>query len=85
MHIFLWILKCYNVSRERKKKEKVHRKEKSRSRSVSPQAFRGRNTAMDAQEALARRYCSILGCFHTWSLLTIFVKSVWFCLIFCAV
>ncbi|XP_055742955.1 arginine/serine-rich coiled-coil protein 2-like [Salvelinus fontinalis] len=43
-------------SRERKKKnEKVHRKEKSRSRSVSPQAFRGRNTAMDAQEALARR------------------------------
>uniref|UniRef100_A0A8C7F3I9 Arginine/serine-rich coiled-coil protein 2 n=1 Tax=Oncorhynchus kisutch TaxID=8019 RepID=A0A8C7F3I9_ONCKI len=38
-----------------RKKEKVHRKEKSRSRSVSPQAFRGRNTAMDAQEALARR------------------------------
>ncbi|KAJ7994280.1 hypothetical protein DPEC_G00264250 [Dallia pectoralis] len=43
-------------SRERKKKtEKVRRKEKSRSRSVSPPAFRGRNTAMDAQEALARR------------------------------
>ncbi|XP_021461735.1 arginine/serine-rich coiled-coil protein 2 isoform X1 [Oncorhynchus mykiss] len=43
-------------SRERKKKtDKVRRKEKSRSRSVSPPAFRGRNTAMDAQEALARR------------------------------
>nr|XP_046203252.1 arginine/serine-rich coiled-coil protein 2-like isoform X2 [Oncorhynchus gorbuscha]XP_046203253.1 arginine/serine-rich coiled-coil protein 2-like isoform X2 [Oncorhynchus gorbuscha]XP_046203254.1 arginine/serine-rich coiled-coil protein 2-like isoform X2 [Oncorhynchus gorbuscha] len=42
--------------RERKKKtDKVRRKEKSRSRSVSPPAFRGRNTAMDAQEALARR------------------------------
>ncbi|KAG7480987.1 hypothetical protein MATL_G00062050 [Megalops atlanticus] len=41
-------------SRERKKRsEKVRRK--SRSRSVSPPAFRGRNTAMDAQEALARR------------------------------
>ncbi|XP_068994706.1 arginine/serine-rich coiled-coil protein 2 [Embiotoca jacksoni] len=41
-------------SRERKKKgEKVRRK--SRSRSVNPPAFRGRNTAMDAQEALARR------------------------------
>ncbi|XP_024130779.1 arginine/serine-rich coiled-coil protein 2 isoform X2 [Oryzias melastigma] len=41
-------------SRERKKKiEKVARK--SRSRSVSPVIFRGRNTAMDAQEALARR------------------------------
>ncbi|XP_004072400.1 arginine/serine-rich coiled-coil protein 2 isoform X1 [Oryzias latipes] len=41
-------------SRERKKKiEKVIRK--SRSRSVSPIIFRGRNTAMDAQEALARR------------------------------
>uniref|UniRef100_A0A3B3B6F5 Arginine/serine-rich coiled-coil protein 2 n=1 Tax=Oryzias melastigma TaxID=30732 RepID=A0A3B3B6F5_ORYME len=38
---------------ERKKKiEKVARK--SRSRSVSPVIFRGRNTAMDAQEALAR-------------------------------
>uniref|UniRef100_A0A3P9L701 Arginine/serine-rich coiled-coil protein 2 n=1 Tax=Oryzias latipes TaxID=8090 RepID=A0A3P9L701_ORYLA len=38
---------------ERKKKiEKVIRK--SRSRSVSPIIFRGRNTAMDAQEALAR-------------------------------
>ncbi|KAL0979387.1 hypothetical protein UPYG_G00184410 [Umbra pygmaea] len=48
-------------SRERKKKtEKVRRKEKSRSRSVSPPAFRGRNTAMDAQEALARRYRSSL-------------------------
>ncbi|XP_041793718.1 arginine/serine-rich coiled-coil protein 2 isoform X1 [Chelmon rostratus] len=41
-------------SRERKKRsEKVRRK--SRSRSVNPPAFRGRNTAMDAQEALARR------------------------------
>ncbi|XP_038151432.1 arginine/serine-rich coiled-coil protein 2 [Cyprinodon tularosa] len=41
-------------SRERKKRiEKVHRK--SLSRSVSPLVFRGRNTAMDAQEALARR------------------------------
>ncbi|XP_062399307.1 arginine/serine-rich coiled-coil protein 2 isoform X2 [Sardina pilchardus] len=42
-------------SRERKKRtEKVRRK--SRSRTASPPAFRGRNTAMDAQEALARRY-----------------------------
>ncbi|XP_040011800.1 arginine/serine-rich coiled-coil protein 2 isoform X2 [Xiphias gladius] len=41
-------------SRERKKRsEKVRRK--SQSRSVNPPAFRGRNTAMDAQEALARR------------------------------
>ncbi|XP_076007036.1 arginine/serine-rich coiled-coil protein 2 isoform X3 [Genypterus blacodes] len=41
-------------SRERKKRiEKVRRK--SRSVSVSPPAFRGRNAAMDAQEALARR------------------------------
>ncbi|KAL4646608.1 arginine/serine-rich coiled-coil protein 2-like [Arapaima gigas] len=41
-------------SRERRKRtEKLRRK--SRSRSVSPPAFRGRNTAMDAQEALARR------------------------------
>ncbi|KAM4576591.1 arginine/serine-rich coiled-coil protein 2 [Odontesthes bonariensis] len=41
-------------SRERKKRvEKVHKK--SRSRSASPVIFRGRNTAMDAQEALARR------------------------------
>nr|XP_046243464.1 arginine/serine-rich coiled-coil protein 2 isoform X2 [Scatophagus argus] len=41
-------------SRERKKRsEKVRRK--SRSRSVNSPAFRGRNTAMDAQEALARR------------------------------
>uniref|UniRef100_A0A3B3U9S6 Arginine/serine-rich coiled-coil protein 2 n=1 Tax=Poecilia latipinna TaxID=48699 RepID=A0A3B3U9S6_9TELE len=41
-------------SRERKKRvEKVHRK--SLSRSISPLVFRGRNTAMDAQEALARR------------------------------
>ncbi|XP_015221577.1 arginine/serine-rich coiled-coil protein 2 isoform X3 [Lepisosteus oculatus] len=42
--------------RERKKRvEKVRRYSRSRSRSVSPPAFRGRNTAMDAQEALARR------------------------------
>ncbi|XP_063346044.1 arginine/serine-rich coiled-coil protein 2 isoform X1 [Pelmatolapia mariae] len=41
-------------SREHKKRtEKVRRK--SRSRTPSPPAFRGRNTAMDAQEALARR------------------------------
>ncbi|XP_048045656.1 arginine/serine-rich coiled-coil protein 2 isoform X2 [Megalobrama amblycephala] len=41
-------------SREKKKRtEKARRK--SRSRSVSPVTFRGRNTAMDAQEALARR------------------------------
>ncbi|KAM3611208.1 uncharacterized protein V6R79_014940 [Siganus canaliculatus] len=41
-------------SRDRKKRgEKVRRK--SRSRSANPPAFRGRNTAMDAQEALARR------------------------------
>ncbi|XP_019956520.1 arginine/serine-rich coiled-coil protein 2 isoform X1 [Paralichthys olivaceus] len=41
-------------SRERKKRtEKVRRK--SRSRSVNPPLLRGRNTAMDAQEALARR------------------------------
>ncbi|XP_034451078.1 arginine/serine-rich coiled-coil protein 2 isoform X4 [Hippoglossus hippoglossus] len=41
-------------SRERKKRtEKVRRK--SRSRSVNPPVLRGRNTAMDAQEALARR------------------------------
>ncbi|XP_051545644.1 arginine/serine-rich coiled-coil protein 2 isoform X2 [Myxocyprinus asiaticus] len=41
-------------SREKKKRmDKVRRK--SRSGSVSPVTFRGRNTAMDAQEALARR------------------------------
>ncbi|XP_062237884.1 arginine/serine-rich coiled-coil protein 2 isoform X2 [Platichthys flesus] len=41
-------------SRERKKRtEKVRRK--SRSRSVNPPVLRGRDTAMDAQEALARR------------------------------
>lgn len=46
--------KSRSKSRERKKRvEKVRRK--SRSRSASPPAFRGRNTAMDAQEALARR------------------------------
>ncbi|KAM9858101.1 arginine/serine-rich coiled-coil protein 2 [Aulostomus maculatus] len=41
-------------SREHKKRtEKVRRR--SRSGSVNPPTFRGRNTAMDAQEALARR------------------------------
>ncbi|XP_060927418.1 arginine/serine-rich coiled-coil protein 2 isoform X3 [Limanda limanda] len=41
-------------SRERKKRtEKVRRK--SRSRSVNPPVLRGRDTAMDAQEALSRR------------------------------
>ncbi|KAJ8380269.1 hypothetical protein SKAU_G00010470 [Synaphobranchus kaupii] len=46
--------KSRSKSRERKKRpDKVRRK--SRSRSPSPPAFRGRNTAMDAQEALARR------------------------------
>ncbi|XP_033946203.1 arginine/serine-rich coiled-coil protein 2 isoform X1 [Pseudochaenichthys georgianus] len=46
--------KSRSKSRERKKRsEKVLRK--SRSRSVNPPAFRGRNPAMDAQEALARR------------------------------
>ncbi|KAJ8394317.1 hypothetical protein AAFF_G00047240 [Aldrovandia affinis] len=49
-------------SRERKKRsEKVRAHSRSRSRSVSPVVFRGRNTAMDAQEALARRYYS---CFN---------------------
>ncbi|XP_058850469.1 arginine/serine-rich coiled-coil protein 2-like isoform X4 [Acipenser ruthenus] len=43
-------------SRERKKRtEKARRYSRSRSRTASPPAFRGRNTAMDAQEALARR------------------------------
>ncbi|CAJ1068191.1 arginine/serine-rich coiled-coil protein 2 isoform X2 [Xyrichtys novacula] len=41
-------------SRERKKRSEKVRK-RSRSRSVNTPAFRGRNTAMDAQEALARR------------------------------
>uniref|UniRef100_A0A8C1XC99 Arginine/serine-rich coiled-coil protein 2 n=1 Tax=Cyprinus carpio TaxID=7962 RepID=A0A8C1XC99_CYPCA len=41
-------------SREKKKRSEKARK-KSRSRSASPVTFRGRNTAMDAQEALARR------------------------------
>ncbi|XP_026101987.1 arginine/serine-rich coiled-coil protein 2 isoform X3 [Carassius auratus] len=41
-------------SREKKKRLEKARK-KSRSRSASPVTFRGRNTAMDAQEALARR------------------------------
>ncbi|XP_059719166.1 arginine/serine-rich coiled-coil protein 2 isoform X2 [Haemorhous mexicanus] len=43
-------------SRERKKRiEKPRRFSRSHSRSPSPPPFRGRNTAMDAQEALARR------------------------------
>lgn len=41
-------------SREKKKRTEKSRK-KSHSPSVSPVTFRGRNTAMDAQEALARR------------------------------
>lgn len=42
--------------RERKKRiEKPRRFSRSHSRSPSPPPFRGRNTAMDAQEALARR------------------------------
>lgn len=46
--------RSHSKSREKKKRtEKTKRR--SRSRSVSPVAFRGRNTAMDAQEALARR------------------------------
>ncbi|XP_032165723.1 arginine/serine-rich coiled-coil protein 2 isoform X4 [Mustela erminea] len=43
-------------SRERKKRiEKPRRFSRSLSRTPSPPPFRGRNTAMDAQEALARR------------------------------
>ncbi|XP_037536312.1 arginine/serine-rich coiled-coil protein 2 isoform X1 [Nematolebias whitei] len=46
--------KSRSRSKDRKKRsEKVNKK--SRSRSVSPLIFRGRNKAMDAQEALARR------------------------------
>lgn len=54
-------LRCYSDSvildyRERKKRiEKPRRFSRSHSRSPSPPPFRGRNTAMDAQEALARR------------------------------
>ncbi|XP_061116193.1 arginine/serine-rich coiled-coil protein 2-like isoform X2 [Conger conger] len=48
--------KSRSKSRERKKRlEKVKVRRKSRSRTPSPVIFRGRNTAMDAQEALARR------------------------------
>ncbi|XP_075753926.1 arginine/serine-rich coiled-coil protein 2-like isoform X3 [Pelodiscus sinensis] len=43
-------------SRERKKRiEKPRKFSRSHSQSPSPPPFRGRNTAMDAQEALARR------------------------------
>uniref|UniRef100_A0A672NSM6 Arginine/serine-rich coiled-coil protein 2 n=1 Tax=Sinocyclocheilus grahami TaxID=75366 RepID=A0A672NSM6_SINGR len=42
-------------SREKKKKRTEKARRKSLSRSASPVTFRGRNTAMDAQEALARR------------------------------
>ncbi|XP_076843265.1 arginine/serine-rich coiled-coil protein 2 isoform X5 [Brachyhypopomus gauderio] len=42
-------------SREKKKRTEKPRR-KTGSRSASPVAFRGRNTAMDAQEALARRW-----------------------------
>nr|XP_033810421.1 arginine/serine-rich coiled-coil protein 2 isoform X2 [Geotrypetes seraphini] len=49
--------KSRSRSRERKKRiEKPRRHSRSRSRTPpSPPPFRGRNTAMDAQEALARR------------------------------
>ncbi|XP_012816076.1 arginine/serine-rich coiled-coil protein 2 isoform X3 [Xenopus tropicalis] len=49
--------KSRSRSREKKKRiEKPRRHSRSRSRTPpSPPAFRGRNTAMDAQEALARR------------------------------
>lgn len=57
-----FVLKLWDgpiLSREKKKRtEKVRRK--SCSRSASPVTFRGRNTAMDAQEALARRYSAVL-------------------------
>ncbi|KAA0716253.1 Arginine/serine-rich coiled-coil protein 2 [Triplophysa tibetana] len=43
-------------SKSREKKKRTEKtKRRSRSRSAEPVAFRGRNTAMDAQEALARR------------------------------
>uniref|UniRef100_A0A8C5LRI3 Arginine/serine-rich coiled-coil protein 2 n=1 Tax=Leptobrachium leishanense TaxID=445787 RepID=A0A8C5LRI3_9ANUR len=48
--------KSRSRSREKKKRvEKPRRHSRSRSRTPSPPTFRGRNTAMDAQEALARR------------------------------
>ncbi|KAM4810609.1 arginine/serine-rich coiled-coil protein 2 isoform 3-T3 [Rhinophrynus dorsalis] len=48
--------KSRSRSREKKKRiEKPRRHSPSRSRTPSPPAFRSRNTAMDAQEALARR------------------------------
>ncbi|XP_053328265.1 arginine/serine-rich coiled-coil protein 2 isoform X3 [Spea bombifrons] len=48
--------KSRSRSREKKKRiEKPRRHSRSLSRSASPPVFRGRNTAMDAQEALARR------------------------------
>ncbi|XP_058230897.1 arginine/serine-rich coiled-coil protein 2 isoform X8 [Hemibagrus wyckioides] len=51
--------KSRSKSREKKKRTEKVRK-KSLSRSASPVAFRGRNTAMDAQEALARRSIKLL-------------------------
>ncbi|KAK2845754.1 hypothetical protein Q7C36_010608 [Tachysurus vachellii] len=51
--------KSRSKSREKKKRIEKMRK-KSLSRSASPVAFRGRNTAMDAQEALARRSMKLL-------------------------
>lgn len=49
------------IGRERKKRpEKPKRFSRSHSRTPSPPPFRGRNTAMDAQEALARRYLAFL-------------------------
>ncbi|XP_063310355.1 arginine/serine-rich coiled-coil protein 2 isoform X1 [Pelobates fuscus] len=48
--------KSRSRSREKKKRiEKPRRHSRSHSRTPSPPPFRGRNTAMDAQEALARR------------------------------
>ncbi|XP_049618130.1 arginine/serine-rich coiled-coil protein 2 isoform X4 [Syngnathus scovelli] len=44
---------CAHAREQRKKSEKVRKR--SRSGSANPPIFRGRNTAMDAQEALARR------------------------------
>lgn len=58
MYIYLHCFsKCLQFGyRERKKRiEKPRRFSRSHSRSPSPPPFRGRNTAMDAQEALARR------------------------------
>lgn len=56
--------------RDRKKRiEKPRRFSRSLSRTPSPPPFRGRNTAMDAQEALARRFVYfLLMCFSFFQL-----------------